>query len=299
MPKKKVVIFGATGHLGRQVAEALVGRGAEVTAFVRESSRTAALEELGVAIVRGDITSAMAVSAAMRGCDAVVATVASFGTKQARAALSSDEVLYQALVLAASVEKVPRFILCSVLDAHKATVDVFRQKFGVEEMLRRADVPFVALRPAAFIDQAHANDWLSDGLRKGSIFAQGPRGTEYSMVLSSDVARCFAIAATDDRLPADGRHIDLGCTEPISWEKLGQLSGASVTHMPGFALWPALWLGSWVRPDVAHFREMMLWWSQDGNYVADTAEQEKWFGPVPTNEGMVRAYMASLGLSAA
>ena len=49
-----VLMFGATRNTGLETAKLLVGRGDAVTAFVRQTSDVAALEELGVSLVLGD-----------------------------------------------------------------------------------------------------------------------------------------------------------------------------------------------------------------------------------------------------
>jgi len=72
---KKVVVTGAGGFIGSHLVDALVERGAEVTAFVRYNSRNDAgfLAQAagGVRLVRGDIRDPEAVRGALEGASAV------------------------------------------------------------------------------------------------------------------------------------------------------------------------------------------------------------------------------------
>jgi nucleoside-diphosphate-sugar epimerase len=76
----RVLLTGATGFLGRALARRFADAGHAVVALVREPD--AALRELGIEEVEGDLTSIDQVIAAAAGCEAIVhsaARVAPFG----------------------------------------------------------------------------------------------------------------------------------------------------------------------------------------------------------------------------
>ena len=68
----RVLVTGATGFIGAALAEGLVARGDRVRALVRATSRTAALERLGVELARGDVCDPSTLGTAVDGCDVVV-----------------------------------------------------------------------------------------------------------------------------------------------------------------------------------------------------------------------------------
>jgi nucleoside-diphosphate-sugar epimerase len=68
----RVLLTGATGFIGRNLAEKLFARGHRVRALVRASSRTADLEALGAELARGDVTAPDALPGAVDGCDLVI-----------------------------------------------------------------------------------------------------------------------------------------------------------------------------------------------------------------------------------
>lgn len=68
----RVLVTGATGHVGSAVAKELLARGEAVRVLVRATSKLTNLEGTGVQLVRGDVLDAESVRAALDGCDAVI-----------------------------------------------------------------------------------------------------------------------------------------------------------------------------------------------------------------------------------
>ncbi len=72
----KIIVFGATGGVGRHVVNQALQAGYEVTAFVRDLTKLQ-IENDHLHVVRGDATNAEEVSAAIVGHDAVVSCLGS------------------------------------------------------------------------------------------------------------------------------------------------------------------------------------------------------------------------------
>lgn len=73
----RIIVFGASGRVGRLVVDEALRRGYEVVAFVHT---TALAERPGLVTVRGDMYDAASVKRAIAGCDAVVSCLSSWGT---------------------------------------------------------------------------------------------------------------------------------------------------------------------------------------------------------------------------
>jgi dihydroflavonol-4-reductase len=67
----KTLVTGATGKVGHAIASALVRRGHEVRALVRDPGRAAGVLPEGVEAARGDVTDPPSVTAAAGGCEVV------------------------------------------------------------------------------------------------------------------------------------------------------------------------------------------------------------------------------------
>jgi putative NADH-flavin reductase len=70
----KIVLFGATGNVGRRIATEALSRGHEVVGVVRDPAAVAPPDPR-VTLVRGDATDAASVAEVVRGADAVVSAI--------------------------------------------------------------------------------------------------------------------------------------------------------------------------------------------------------------------------------
>src|SRR6185436_3760649 len=70
----KIVLFGATGNVGRRVAAEALSRGHEVVGVVRDPAAVTASDPR-VGLVKGDATRADSVAEVVRGADAVVSAI--------------------------------------------------------------------------------------------------------------------------------------------------------------------------------------------------------------------------------
>ena len=71
MPPVRALVTGATGRVGHSIARALIERGDQVRALVREPGRAASVLPPGVEAVRGDVTDPATVERAAAGCELV------------------------------------------------------------------------------------------------------------------------------------------------------------------------------------------------------------------------------------
>jgi oxidoreductase len=108
-----VLVTGATGFIGGHLARRLVQEGHRVRCLARASSDTSLLDELGVDVAVGDLTSAGSLAAATRGCRHVLhcaALVSDWATveEMQRANVVGTRNLLEACV-GASVERFVHF----------------------------------------------------------------------------------------------------------------------------------------------------------------------------------------------
>src|SRR6202012_100427 len=74
-----ILVTGATGQTGGNVCEQLIGRGDQVRALVRNPDEAAALSDIGVELVKGDISDADDVRNAAKGAEAAIHCAALLG----------------------------------------------------------------------------------------------------------------------------------------------------------------------------------------------------------------------------
>jgi len=159
MHGKKILVFGATGALGRQIVRQGLAAGANVTAFVRDPRKLTLTHE-NLRLVAGDATyDRETVAAAIRGQDAVISALGN-------STLLRTEGLMQRCLLAIRLgmqkTNVKRLIVTSAFgvgeSVHDAPVlmrvlyrllmkQVFEDKAASEDQIRRTDLDWTLVYP--------------------------------------------------------------------------------------------------------------------------------------------------------
>jgi uncharacterized protein YbjT (DUF2867 family) len=217
-----VVVVGGTGMLGGQVVTALLARGKRVRALVRSESDPARLIQAGAEIAQGDMMDPASLLRAMDGADAVVSTAAGYTRHSKGDTPEIDRTGNRNLADAASRAGIRRFVLTSILTCDQTPqVPHFWHKKLAEDKLEELGVPFVSLRPGAFLDQITRMG--GDPFAKRRLMWVGSPTIPLTYVLTSDVADYLADAV--DAPGVDGQRIDIGWDRPVSMQEIAQISG--------------------------------------------------------------------------
>lgn len=175
-----ILVTGATGAIGRQVVEQLARRGAQVRAFVRDSSK--ANFPAGVDVVQGDLLDVDSLRSAFSG----VSTLFLLN------AVVADEYTQALVALNAAREAgIERIVYLSVIHSDVyVNVPHFAGKFGVERMIEQMGLHATILRPAYFM----SNDLTVKDVISGYGVYPMPIGSKgLAMVDTRDIAEVAAI----------------------------------------------------------------------------------------------------------
>ena len=128
----KVLVTGATGFIGSNVARALQARGYKVRALVRKGSSTLTLEDTGIETAQGDVTDRESVARALMGCGGVIhcAGLYTFWTPD-------PQLLYDTNVTGTRVvleEALRAGVSSCVYTSTVSTVGIPREGVGTEDM---------------------------------------------------------------------------------------------------------------------------------------------------------------------
>ena len=189
MPESRVLVAGATGQLGQVVVRKLVAAGIPVRALARNKDKLAALAGPGVELAPVDMGNVPALNEACRGVTQIVATANNNMGQGPTSPTRIDLPAYQNLCAAARNAGVRRLIFVSTRGVDQdAPIDLFRVKWYIEDAIRRSGVPYVMLRPSAFMDIWIDVVIASDIRKKGvaTIFGDGTGVANYIAV--DDVA---------------------------------------------------------------------------------------------------------------
>lgn len=212
-----ILVVGGTRGTGLAVVGELLNRGEQVTAMVRETSDTRALDELGVAKVVADAMNAEQVRAAIPdgAYSAVISALATAprdlpehkgfirtlltGPVRMAPEKRPDFVGNRNLIDAAKAAGVSRFVLVTVigagdsadavpLPARNATSDIIPVKEKAEAYLRESGLAYTIIRPG----------WLGDVAATGTaILTEDP--LSFSYIAREDLAKLVVLALGDGR----------------------------------------------------------------------------------------------------
>ncbi|MGO4857774.1 SDR family oxidoreductase [Arthrobacter sp. 2MCAF14] len=282
----RVLVVGGTGMLGSQVVSRLLAEGKQVRALVRPGSDASRLEQLGATIARGDMMDPESLVSAMDSVDAVITSAAGYTHHREGDSPVIDTVGNTNLVDAASRAGIRRFVLTSILTCDQTPeVPHFWHKKLTEDRLEELGVPFVALRPGAFLEQIAR---FGDPFIEGRLTWFGSSSVPLTYLLASDLAGYLAAAV--DASGVEGQRIDIGWDRPVSMQDIADISARMLGRQIELVLTPM----NPLNPMAKDLRAMIDWFGT-GRYVADTSRQREVFGPPPTAEDAVARLLTSLG----
>mmetsp|Transcript_30666 Transcript_30666/g.56037 ORF Transcript_30666/g.56037 Transcript_30666/m.56037 type:complete len:446 (-) Transcript_30666:27-1364(-) len=187
-PKMKVVVFGASGYIGRAVVDELLRRGHSVVAFTREKAGIGGAENPddlkerfnGAEVVVGDVTSEDSISKVLGSMDTPADAFVCCLASRSGGPQDSLDIDYQATVncmKAAVGVKAKHFVLLSAVCVQRPKLVFQEAKLKAEEELRKLgeSINYSIVRPTAFFKSLLGQ---VKGVQGGAPFVMFGDGTE-------------------------------------------------------------------------------------------------------------------------
>ncbi|MFF9207497.1 MULTISPECIES: NmrA/HSCARG family protein [unclassified Streptomyces] len=251
-----VVVTGATGRQGGATARALLARGWEIRALVRDpkSPQALALEEAGAVLVRGDLDDEASLEAAVAGAYGVFSVQTFTGPD----AFAGEVRQGKAVAQAAARARVAHFVYSSVDGADRpGRVQHFASKGEIERHIEALGMPATILRPTFFITNfEHLGPQWGNGELMLTL-ALDPQ-TRLQMITPDDIG-AFAADAFD--APADhlGRTIEIAGDE-LTGPQIAEVFARAADRPVRFAPQPI----EQIRAHSEEMAEMFDWFNTIG-----------------------------------
>ncbi|CAN5755051.1 SDR family oxidoreductase [soil metagenome] len=239
--ESRVLVAGANGQLGSVIVRKLAAAGIPVRALGRNALKLEACKASGVEVVPVDLMNLAALTEACRGAGQIVSTANNNMGKGATSPTKIDLTAHQNLCAAARNAGVRRIVYVSAHGIDQdSPVDIFRIKWYIEDAIRRSGVPYVILRPTAFMD-VWVDQIIADSVRrKGAATIFGPGTARMNYIAVDDVAE-FVVKILD-REEVVNEVIEIGGPSTMSMNDVATLvekqlgRGGRRRHIPVFAM---------------------------------------------------------------
>ena len=190
----KLLVVGATGTLGRQVARQALDKDYEVRCLVRNPNRAAFLKEWGAELIKGDLCDKKTLAPALEGVDAVIDAATARVTDN----LGAKEVDWEGkvnLIQATKAAGVDRYIFFSILDAEQyPEVPLMNIKRCTELFLAESGLNYTVLQLGGFM-QGLISQYAIPILEDQVVWITG-ESTPIAYMNTQDIAK-FAIRALE------------------------------------------------------------------------------------------------------
>jgi uncharacterized protein YbjT (DUF2867 family) len=203
---KRVLVTGATGKQGGEVARELLARGYRVHAMTRkpEAEKAQELARLGAEIVQGDLDDQASIARALRGAWGTFAVQNTW-----EAGVEKEEAQGKSFAKAARDAGVQHFVYTSVASAHRKTgIPHFENKWRIEETVRALRFPSsVVIRPVFFMEN-FLSPGFKPGIDAGKLMMAIRPDTVLQMIAVQDIGK-YGRWAFDEHTKLNGRAIDI------------------------------------------------------------------------------------------
>jgi uncharacterized protein YbjT (DUF2867 family) len=185
----KILLFGATGHLGKEIAKIAIQKGYDLTAVVRNKTKADEISALTQKCIIADVTKADSINGICKGFDIVISAFGKSVSPNDNSKPSFADIDLNAntyILKDAQKSGVKKFVYVSALHAEKHLhLEYFRVHHEFSQRLIASGINYTIIKPPAifsgFID-------MIDMAKKGMLFNIGSGDKKTNPIYELDLA---------------------------------------------------------------------------------------------------------------
>jgi uncharacterized protein YbjT (DUF2867 family) len=196
-----ILVTGGTGFVGGHLIRRLREKNIPVRAVVRAPEKAGPLRDLGVEVVKGDVSDRESLDAAAAGVERVVHLVGIIQEAPGQTFKAIHVEGTRTVVAAAKKAGVHHFFHQSALGSRpKAASEYHRTKWEAEDLVRESGIPYSILRPSLIYGPGDKFTMrLSDMLKFSPVLpVVGSGKAKVQPIYIDDVVTCIEKAVTGD-----------------------------------------------------------------------------------------------------
>jgi uncharacterized protein YbjT (DUF2867 family) len=207
---QKVILFGATGNLGKEIARELISHGYDLTVVARNESRAESLSDITRQYIIADVCDPGSLGHILDNQDIVISALGKSVSPNDRSKPTFEDVDYWGNVNILNEAKksgVKKFIYVSAFHSEKFLhLTYFKVHHEFSELLKLSGIDYSIIKPpaifSAFID-------MIEMARKGQLVNIGEGDKKTNPIYEGDLAKIVAdsISSSNSTIEAGGQTI--------------------------------------------------------------------------------------------
>lgn len=207
---KKVILFGATGNLGKEIAKELVKQGYDLTVVVRNEAKGKSLSDITSKYIVADVCHLSNLENILDKQDIIISALGKSVSPNDQSKPTYKEVDYTAnesILHLATKSGVKKFIYISAFHSEKYLhLEYFKVHHDFSELLKKSGIDYSIIKPpaifSAFID-------MIEMAKKGQLVHIGKGDKKTNPIYEGDLAKITmdAIHKQNSVIEAGGKHI--------------------------------------------------------------------------------------------
>ncbi|MDG0809319.1 NAD(P)H-binding protein [Cohnella rhizosphaerae] len=222
----KIVMTGATGHLGSLVLEELLRRmpASRIAIVTRRPEEAEKLRGRGIEVRYGDYDEPASLQAAFKDADRLLFVSSPLRDEEARLRQ------HRAAVEGAEAAKVGRIVYTSIAYAERGRLPLHATHLATERLIRESGLDYTILRNAYYMDIVEMLGWRA--ALTGGVLLSPPGDWTLNTAAREDLAAAAATVLTESG--HEGRVYELTASRPWRLDDLARAlserSGRPVVH---------------------------------------------------------------------
>ncbi|MFC1670129.1 SDR family oxidoreductase [Spirochaetota bacterium] len=208
-----ILLAGATGSLGSEVAKELAKKNKKFKCLVRETSDVKALEEIGALLVYGDVRDRESLKEAIKGVTGIIST---FTLGRQRKGITYRDVDYEGnknLIELLKENGGGKYVFISSLSVNADSVfGLFKVKHEIENLLKSSGLDYTIFKPSGFFTDFTMTAGVV--LKRHIYPAVGGRNLKIQGIYQGDIAFCVVDSFSNEK--ASKQVVPIGGPEVIT-----------------------------------------------------------------------------------